>query len=155
MINSRPRKLRPSPSGGHHEAHTGRFPVRVRGLLLPALLAFGFLVGSVLSASSARAQAEDNDKGHDLFLEAKCQRCHAVSTVPIEMDEGARVVGPDLSALPSDRRDPVDLEAYILRNETKRGKKHPSAWRGQEQDLRILIGWLLEHQKDPVEDEAP
>lgn len=67
------------------------------------------------------------------------------------MREGAKVKGPDLSNLSKPFREADALTAYLQRTTTKDGKKHPFPWRGEDADLRAMVGWLLEQQAaEPV-----
>ena len=100
-----------------------------------------------LGASTLYGQPDESEApGRRVLAEANCQRCHEVSSAGIEMQEGAKVKGPDLSKLSSPFRETDRLTAYLQRTTAKEGKKHPFPWRGEDTDLRELVDWLLEQQ---------
>ena len=112
---------------------------------------------SVGAGASTGTFEEEEDAGRGILLAAKCQRCHAVSTAEVAMDEGSRVKGPDLAKLSAPMRQAEVLDAYLRRTETKNGKRHPFPWRGEDDELDRLIQWLLLHQAGDTapDDTAP
>ncbi|GAB1370608.1 hypothetical protein MASR1M45_06690 [Candidatus Kapaibacterium sp.] len=84
--------------------------------------------------------AEGKD-GKTIFEDAKCAACHSVTAASIEAKKKSDKV-PDLSTLTADK----DLEfftKYMKKDEVLNGKKHPVPFKGSDEDLKIMLEWLM------------
>lgn len=114
-------------------------------LNIAVLLAFA---GALLVATTAGAAA-DPAKGKQIFLDAKCNKCHAVASQKIEAvaeegdeaEEGAKP--PDLSNAGADFKKAADVEAWITKKSERDGKKHRATFRGSADDLGSLAAWIM------------
>ncbi len=112
---------------------------------LPILAGFAVLA-VLLTVALATAQEAAVPKGQQLFLDMKCNMCHAVPTVGIEAKTTSeKMKGPDL----------VDLEAekdwvvkYLKREAQKDGADHKKEFKGSDEELQALVDWLLEQKAE-------
>lgn len=83
-----------------------------------------------------------DQSGKELFVKNKCTGCHSVESQGIAA-EGGEDKAPDMSnaaaLIPS-----ADWgKKFVLREETKDGKKHKKPYKGTEKDLEQMIAWLM------------
>jgi len=104
-----------------------------------AILSFAFLVLFVSAAS-----AED-PAGQKLFLEKKCNTCHAVESVKIEK-KMASSKAPDLSNVGS-TRDAAWISKWLNKEVENNGKKHMPTWSGTPEEQKTLSDWLASLKK--------
>jgi mono/diheme cytochrome c family protein len=100
------------------------------------------LVSLVLvGAFAAPALAAD---GKAVFLDKKCNKCHAVSSASIE--KTSKLKAPDLTteAISGDAK---VLKAYLKKVETINGKKHSAAFTGTDDELEAVVTWVLRQSK--------
>jgi mono/diheme cytochrome c family protein len=88
--------------------------------------------------------------GKAVFLEAKCNLCHSVSSAEIEAKTSSeKLKGPDLSS--SEPRE-AEWTAGFLRQEILDGdKKHKRPFKGTDEQLQTLIDWLQAQKTDSGE----
>jgi cytochrome c551/c552 len=103
-------------------------------------LALATLVAGVLGA---RANAAELD-GKKIFLDQKCNMCHAVSSAGITPT--GKIKAPDLAGLAS-KEDPAFLTKFLKKEADKNGKKHIKAFTGSADELKALVGWLEKQTK--------
>ena len=98
-----------------------------------------------LVAMTAAAGEEAMPAGHEVFLEMKCNMCHAVSTAGIEAKTTSeKMLGPDLVGLAEHATlgDAAALAKYIKQESEVDGAK--KGFKGTDEELQALIDWLLE-----------
>jgi len=82
---------------------------------------------------------QPSDDGKKVFVDSKCSMCHTVKSAGIESKKSD---ASDLSATGKER-----TEAFLmkyLKKETKlNDKDHKSTFKGSDEDLKKLVGWLL------------
>lgn len=94
-----------------------------------------------IAAALPTASAEEHP-GKELFLEAKCNMCHAVESAGIEaVRDGSKA--PDMSNAGADIESAEWAKKFVLRETDKDGKKHQRPWKGPEKDLDQIVAWLL------------
>lgn len=103
---------------------------------LAAALTFAILAGGVVSA---RADVAATPDGKKVFLDQKCNMCHAVSSAGIEPT--GKIKAPDLAGLAS-KEDAAWLGKFLRKDADKNGKKHLKAFTGSDEDLKAVIAWL-------------
>ena len=94
---------------------------------------FGLFIGYTASTSAEEA-AKD---GKTIFTEAKCTMCHSVKSLTIETKGKA----PDLSIV-GDKLKADFLMKYLKKEDKLNDKNHPIAFKGNDDDLKTLTGWL-------------
>ena len=85
------------------------------------------------------AQAPKVLDGKQVFLDQKCQTCHAVSSADIKAT--GKVKAPDLTGKAA-TVDAAKLAAYLRRNDTVNGKKHVKPFTGSDEQMGAMIAWL-------------
>ena len=79
-----------------------------------------------------------------MFLSAKCNMCHAVSSVGIEAKvKSEKMKGPDLVGV---KAESDWLAQYLRKKADKDGKPHKNEFKGTDEELALLIGWVKEQQ---------
>lgn len=93
-----------------------------------ALYGFAFTLGS----------SDEND-GKKIFLANKCNMCHTITSQGIESKKSDAV---DLSNVGNDKT--VEFLNKYLKKEAKlNDKDHKSSFKGTDQELKVLVDWLL------------
>ena len=86
----------------------------------------------------------DDPPGKAIFKANKCSSCHAVKSQGIVKGGGEESEGknaPDLSGVGI--KHPQDwMSKYLLKKETIDDKKHLKKFKGPDEDLETLTGWL-------------
>ena len=96
----------------------------------------------VLWATAALAGAPD---GKQVFLNQKCNTCHAVSSAGIEaMIKMEKMRGPDLTGVVTDK---AKVKDYVLQKSDMNGKKHPKKAGGSDDEVNALVDWLAAQKK--------
>jgi mono/diheme cytochrome c family protein len=108
-------------------------------LVAGPILALAFLSAPAVSASTPDSISMSDGKA--LFLENKCTSCHSVTAKGVE---GAK---PDKAIDISKVTDSEDfLTKYLKKEVTKdvdgKASKHKKSWKGSDEDLAAIIGWL-------------
>ena len=113
--------------------------MRSLGILLVAVGAVGLLTLANASAQEADGQA--------LFMDGKCNTCHAVSKVEIEATaKSERMKGPDLSTV--EVADAAELATFLKKETEREGKSHRMAFKGSDEELQALITWIVAQKVD-------
>lgn len=107
-------------------------------LVVPLLLAAVTFSG----AAYAGPEGDGGLDGKQIFLDAKCNLCHGVSSAGIEAKmKSATMQGPDLSDV-TERREAEVLVDYLRGDAEIEGAKHKKKFTGSDEELGALIGWL-------------
>lgn len=108
-----------------------------------SILATIFLLAAICSGPAAEAQGAKD--GKQIFLDQKCNMCHAVSTAGITATtKSEKMKGPDLVNV---KHDAKFLTAYLKRTVDLNGKKHAKEVKLSDADLSALINWILAQKK--------
>jgi hypothetical protein len=94
-----------------------------------------------------RSNSDDAQKdGKTICINAKCNMCHALAKAEIEV-KNKNSKAPDLGTLEniSDKTD--FLIKFLNKEETLNDKKHPIKFSGTEDELKILVAWLIDINK--------
>lgn len=114
------------------------------GLAAVAML-LSLFIAPVFTAAAAQG-AGDAPDGKEVFLAQKCNMCHAVSTVGIEAKVKSETMqGPDLVDL---ERDPEWIAQFVTKEIELDGEKHKKEFKGSDEELDVLISWLLAQKTD-------
>ena len=82
---------------------------------------------------------QPGDDGKKIFVDNKCNMCHTVTTAAIESKKSDAV---DLSTVGKDKT--IEFLTKYLKKEAKlNDKDHKSAFKGSDEDLKVLVDWLL------------
>ena len=81
--------------------------------------------------------------GAALFVALKCTKCHEVSTIGIKTvsDKDPEKI-TDLAEVGS-RREEAWLFAYLRKEIEKDGKKHKMKFKGDDEQMKLMVAWLL------------
>lgn len=119
-----------------------RFP---RFLAIATALAVSTAAAASSAAEKAPAKAPD---GKPVFEQYKCGSCHSIEKQGIKKAEAApaeagagKVKAPDLSGVGLVRTTDW-MKAFMLKTEKLDGKLHIKKFRGTEEELAVLTGWL-------------
>ncbi len=88
------------------------------------------------------AKAEGND-GKTIFVDAKCATCHSIDSQGVEAKKKSDKT-PDLSELT--KGDDMNFEfwtKYLKKDATLNGKKHPIPFKGSDEDMKVMVEWLM------------
>jgi cytochrome c5 len=107
-------------------------------VLTATVAVFGLVV---ISQFAVPTRAADDDAGQKLFLDAKCNMCHAVPSANIEAKvKSEKMQGPAISGIKAD----AEMIQKFLRKETQiDGKDHKKLYEGSDEDLKTLVDWVL------------
>jgi cytochrome c2 len=87
----------------------------------------------------AFANNSDGDGGKKIFIDNKCNMCHTVKSQDIMSKKSDAV---DLSNVGTDKT--VDFLNKYLKKEAKlNDKDHKSSFKGTDEELKVLVDWLL------------
>jgi mono/diheme cytochrome c family protein len=103
--------------------------------LRTALVSSALFAGTAILAT-ANAAAPD---GKQVFLDQKCNMCHAVSSAGISPT--SKIKAPDLAGLAS-KEDPAWITKFLKKEADKNGKKHIKPFTGSGEDLAAVVAWL-------------
>lgn len=107
---------------------------------LKVTLAFLLTIGVLSFALVQFAQAEGKD-GKTIFEEAKCTACHGIQSQGVEAKKKSDK-NPDLSKITAGK----DIEfwaKYMKKDESLNNKKHPIPFKGSDDDLKVMMEWLM------------
>ncbi len=91
------------------------------------------------------------DDGKDAYVK-NCAECHGVKVAGIAATtKNARDKGPDLTGI-GEKYQPKWLKRYVKEEADDGGKKHVKKFKGSDEELQVLVDWLLE-QKAEDDDE--
>lgn len=116
--------------------------------------AIAFLILSLAASLLATTAGAEAAKGKEIFLAAKCNKCHAIESqsitvlAPEEGDEAEEADAdakkpPDLSNAGAAFKKASEIEAWVTKKLEREGKKHRSMYRGTPADLKALSEWLM------------
>lgn len=98
-----------------------------------AIVIVSFLFTSMITA--------EGPSGKDIFVNSKCNTCHAIKSQGITSKQADKY--PDLSNVGNVDITPENLTKYLNKEFDINGKKHPVKFKGTEDELKTLVGWLL------------
>lgn len=83
-----------------------------------------------------------SNEGRQVFVAQGCGTCHSVSTAGIEakVSSDSRTFGGDLAGTGLGRE---ELRAIAMQETEVDGRKHPKRFGGTDEELAVLIDWLL------------
>lgn len=83
-----------------------------------------------------------SNEGRQVFVAQGCGTCHTVSTADIEakVSSDSRTFGGDLAGTGRSRE---EIRAIALQKTEVDGRRHPKRFDGTDEELAILIDWLL------------
>jgi hypothetical protein len=94
-----------------------------------------------LSIFLNNSDAVENSAGKDIFVNAKCNICHSVTSHGIDAKKKSNTT-PDLSNVGASFKT-AGLKTYLKKESELNGKKHPRTFDGNEADFETLVTWLL------------
>jgi mono/diheme cytochrome c family protein len=113
------------------------------------LCAFALIGAAALQAAAPEAQktpaASKTLDGKELFVSQGCNTCHNVAAAGIAAKMKASKA-PDLGKTTA-AREPAWLTAYLRQQSDEKGKKHPKAFTGSDEQLGAVVAWLEEQKK--------
>lgn len=118
--------------------------------IFTALVGIVFILTFILSAQETTISKD----GKTVYFEAKCNTCHAISSLEIEAkNKSASNKAPDLSKVEI-KYDKSFLKKYLHKEESINEKKHPVAYKGTDEDLETLLSFILslQPQKQPQQE---
>jgi hypothetical protein len=113
-------------------------------------LAVALMILPLLPATAPGEEGEQEQlpEGQTAFIKAKCNLCHTVVAAGIgepreeSEEESDIVLPPDLSTVGS-LREAEWLTLYLQKKETLGDEKHVKKFKGEDEDLAAIIGWLM------------
>jgi mono/diheme cytochrome c family protein len=105
------------------------------------VLIYLFLVGAIVAlyGFAFTIANQPGDDGKKIFVDNKCAMCHTVNSAGVESKKSDAV---DLSTVGKDRT--VEFLMKYLKKETKLNEKdHKSSFKGSDEDLQVLVDWLV------------
>ena len=117
--------------------------LRIIGTAVIIALAVSVVIPATAEANPLAGQEGSGGMdGKEVFMAAKCNMCHAVSTVGIEAKvKSEKMKGPDLV---NSTRDAATLKGYLKGETEMNGAKHKKPFKGSDEELQAIIDWLLE-----------
>jgi mono/diheme cytochrome c family protein len=112
--------------------------------LRTVLVSSAVFAGTAILAAGVSAATSD---GKQVFLDQKCNLCHAVSSAGIAPT--GKIKAPDLAGLAS-KEDPAWITKFLKKEVDKKGKKHIKPFTGSAEDLAAVVAWL-ERQTNPAD----
>ena len=112
--------------------------MKVFKMTLAFLVTFGVL--SFVLVQFAQAEGEVKT-GKTIFEESKCTACHAIESQGIEAKKKSDK-NPDLSKI-TEGHDVDFWTKYLKKEETMNSKKHPIPFKGSDEDLKVMMEWLM------------
>lgn len=104
---------------------------KVRAII--AIVVVAFLFTSMITAQKTT--------GKDIYMNSKCNTCHAIKSQDITSKQADKY--PDLSNIGNEDLSKENLIKYLNKEFDINGKKHPVKFKGSEEELAELVGWLL------------
>jgi mono/diheme cytochrome c family protein len=105
-----------------------------KAIAILSLAVFALAVGL-----ASVAQAAD---GKALFVEKKCNLCHAVDSQGIEK-KSAKMKGAELSDAGSRVESADALKKFLTQETMKDGEKHKKKWKGTDEELDTIVEWVM------------
>jgi mono/diheme cytochrome c family protein len=115
-------------------------------LAMAAILGFPVMLAVALPGwvpGPAAAQSSDGEsEGQAIFVAQRCNMCHSVEALGIEATtQSERMRASDLSKVGA-KLDAELIARYVKKQEQIDGEEHKPAWRGSDEELATLAGWL-------------
>ncbi|PYQ50314.1 MAG: hypothetical protein DMF78_16025 [Acidobacteria bacterium] len=111
-----------------------------RGLAV-VVVSSALFAGAATLAVGVKAATLD---GKQIFLDQKCNMCHAVSSAGITPT--GKIKAPDLAGLAA-KEDAAWLSKFLRKAADKNGKKHIKPFTGSDEELGAVIAWLQKQTK--------
>lgn len=104
-----------------------------------------FLPGALLTVILAGSGPLSRDTdGKQIFLDKKCDLCHAVTSAQIEAKTKLEsMLGPDLAGVGS-RHEAEWIGEYMNQDVQLNDVQHVTKFKGSAEELAALVDWLLE-----------
>lgn len=104
------------------------------------LIYLGLIVTIVALYGFAYTIADQkSDDGKKIFVDNKCSMCHTVKSAGIESKKSD---ASDLSSVGKDQTSEF-LMKYLKKEAKLNDKDHKSSFKGSDEDLKVLVDWLL------------
>jgi mono/diheme cytochrome c family protein len=98
------------------------------------------------------AQEKKTLDGKQVFMDQKCNMCHAVSSADIQATtKSERIKGPDLTGTLANRDATAVSEVLRKKKNTASGKPHPKAFTGTDEELGAMVAWLQKQKSGTAE----
>ena len=104
-----------------------------------------FLTAAVAGIALATAAVLADD-GQMVFKLKGCDTCHSVPAAGIKAKIPS-LSGPDMENLDK-KFDRSSLAAYIQQQAEVDGSEHPRQFKGHDEELRVLVAWLLPEKEE-------
>ena len=114
--------------------------------IISYLLALSFIV--IIYGFQSNIKYDDEPAGKKIFIKNKCSSCHALKVANITTKKDKY---PDLSDVGT-KYDAEFLTKWILKEVTINDATHMKSYKGSDEDLKVLVGWLMSLSKDAVTD---
>jgi mono/diheme cytochrome c family protein len=101
-------------------------------------------LGGAATTLADGAPAGAATDGKQIFLDQKCNMCHAVSSAAIKPT--SKIKAPDLAGLAS-KEDAASIKKYLKKESDKNGKKHLKPFSGTDAQLDAVVAWLQKQTK--------
>ena len=120
--------------------------LRIIGAAVIITLAVSVAIPGTTGANPfASQEGSGGMDGQEVFIATKCNMCHSVSTVGIEAKvKSEKMKGPDLVNVSEDA---ATLAPYLKGEAELNGAKHKKAFKGSDEELQAIIGWVLAQKK--------
>ena len=113
-----------------------------------AVTALGIIALALMTVSAVAEEEADLPAGHQAFVTLKCNMCHAVSSAGIEAKtKSEKMFGGDLVDLGAEW-EAKKLASYMNQEMEKDGKPHKKEFKGTDEELQVLVDWLLEQKAE-------
>ena len=110
-------------------------------------LALCFFCFAALAPAPQHAAPVADDDGKEAF-EKNCAECHGVKVAEIEATtKDEKLKGPDLVDL-GERFEAEWIVKYVKKEADKDGKAHKKKFKGSDEELQVLVDWLLEQKAE-------
>lgn len=102
--------------------------------VLAGLAVLAWLIGSAGLVAAADGKA--------LFVDSKCNLCHSVDSQEIAKIN-AKMKGPDLSKIATEIESEAWLKSFLKKEAEHDGKKHMKEFSGTDEELDVLVKWIM------------
>lgn len=110
-------------------------------VLLSSFALFFLCISTIINA-----QQVEEAKGKILFKESKCVGCHSIASQGFV--KKGKSSAPDLSEVGSKHSDIEWLKKYLTKQEVMNDTKHAISFKGNDEELQILVEWLSNLKKE-------
>ena len=84
---------------------------------------------------------EARPDGQAIFMSVSCNMCHSVPALGIQAKATSeKMKGPDIAGI---RVEPQELAKYLRGQSSRDGKRHLKEFKGTDEELRVLVAWVL------------